>query len=268
MKALSISVKNLQLRRYIKYFLFLENKDPFYRKNHTSFPNTNHCLGLLKNSKMTQIGVDNFQISNSSAYNSYLTGIYKTPISIEYQGEFQEICIDFEPLGLESLFREKLSDYIFLNNILEALGPHYRSLYDLAFKYTNPEEAAKELECYFIKLIPDQQKTKNIPFNDFYFHRVEDLSSVYGMSLRSINRLFKNSFNLTPKEFLKILRLRRSIEFIKNGHSQITSAHMAGFSDQSHFIREFKKFSNKTPKKFFKDCIAVDNQVWIDFDQH
>ncbi|MCB1023280.1 MAG: hypothetical protein KDB79_02750, partial [Acidobacteria bacterium] len=96
-----IRPRNALLRKYIQYFFFISNSQEDYDKTHICYPNTNYCLGLLKGSRLHRLSDTNFEVVPSTSYRSYLTGIYQKPINVSYQGRFDEVCIDFEPLGLE-----------------------------------------------------------------------------------------------------------------------------------------------------------------------
>jgi len=81
MKTIVIYPKNRLLKKYIKYFLFIQNSDSKYTKKHVCYPNTNHCLGLHKGNKLIKVSEDEYSIIKSSGYHSYLTGIYSRPIT-------------------------------------------------------------------------------------------------------------------------------------------------------------------------------------------
>ena len=60
---------------------------------------------------------------------------------------------------------------------------------------------------------------------------------------------------MSPKAYAGIVRFQKVLAGY-NGQSMTDLAHEAGYFDQSHFIRHFKKISNTTPRKFFSgECI-------------
>ena len=79
-----------------------------------------------------------------------------------------------------------------------------------------------------------------------------DFATKYGYSSRHITRIFYTAFGITPKDMAKLIRFQCVIkEFIKYPNLEIGKLISGyGFSDQSHFHREFKKFMNTTPKTF------------------
>ena len=80
---------------------------------------------------------------------------------------------------------------------------------------------------------------------------VGDVVRSSGYSHRRFISLFSRSVGLTPKAFCRVLRfqdvLRRARE---NGRSLIDIAAAAGYSDQSHFTREFREFAGITPTDY------------------
>lgn len=79
--------------------------------------------------------------------------------------------------------------------------------------------------------------------------RNHELESETGYSRRTIYRQLINDIGLSPKALSRIVRCQSAIYNI-NHHQQLAFADLAsdlGFSDQSHFLREFKKFVNATP---------------------
>ncbi|MCW5517473.1 AraC family transcriptional regulator [Muriicola sp. Z0-33] len=74
----------------------------------------------------------------------------------------------------------------------------------------------------------------------------------YPNSQKHLIQQFKNYFGLTPKLLHRIYRFNEILKQIQNKQqikwSQI--AYEFGYSDQSHFIKEFKEFSGFNPSEF------------------
>ena len=77
----------------------------------------------------------------------------------------------------------------------------------------------------------------------------------YPKSQKHLIDQFKKYVGLTPKYYQRILRFNEILQQIhKNGEidwAQI--AYQCEYSDQSHFIKEFKHFSGFNPQKFIKE---------------
>lgn len=82
--------------------------------------------------------------------------------------------------------------------------------------------------------------------------RVDELSELTGYSTRTIQRQFRADMGMSPKDFGRVVRCQSAVYMI-NHHNQVTFSDMAfdlGFSDQPHFLKEFKKLVSTTPKSY------------------
>ncbi|QHE87909.1 helix-turn-helix domain-containing protein [Hydrogenophaga sp. BPS33] len=68
-----------------------------------------------------------------------------------------------------------------------------------------------------------------------------------GVSHRRFIELFRRSVGLAPKTFLRVLRFQRALPALRAGQPLAAVAVDLGYSDQSHFSREFLAFSGVTP---------------------
>jgi AraC-like DNA-binding protein len=69
------------------------------------------------------------------------------------------------------------------------------------------------------------------------------------LSIRQLERLFGDRFGLSPRRYGRILRLRRAIGAIKqDGESLAFAAAGAGYADQSHFTREVRELTGRSPR--------------------
>ena len=75
------------------------------------------------------------------------------------------------------------------------------------------------------------------------------LSQKVFWSSRQISRYFTQQFGLSPKAYCNILRFRASLKHIAKGKLFPELA----FADQTHFIKEIKKFSGVVPKELAKN---------------
>jgi len=69
---------------------------------------------------------------------------------------------------------------------------------------------------------------------------VDDLVSVSGYSRRQLQRLFPEKTGFSAHDFLKILRF----------HQALATQRIDAYTDQSHYIREFKRITGITPVAF------------------
>jgi len=77
-----------------------------------------------------------------------------------------------------------------------------------------------------------------------------NISDSTALSQRQIERYFKRWLGMTPKQYQRILRVKRATHFLRI-HKHANLAHVAqqfGFSDQAHMTREFRTIACMTPR--------------------
>lgn len=86
---------------------------------------------------------------------------------------------------------------------------------------------------------------------------ISELESEVHYSSRYISRVFSRSLGISPKEFASHMRLQGLIGKLNSGGGKHLAALAAeqGFFDQSHCIRDFKRYTSMTPSEYAK---AVD----------
>jgi AraC family transcriptional regulator len=77
---------------------------------------------------------------------------------------------------------------------------------------------------------------------------LENLSQALDVHPHHICRYFKKHFHCTISDYVRQIRVERSLQLIRNSSYSLTDiAHRCGFADQSHFIRCFKAVNSITP---------------------
>lgn len=79
---------------------------------------------------------------------------------------------------------------------------------------------------------------------------IDELSEEFQLNSFYIIRLFKNKLNMTPHAYLINLKINKAKEYLKDGYSLVDTALECGFSDQSHFHRNFVKIVATTPNQY------------------
>jgi len=76
---------------------------------------------------------------------------------------------------------------------------------------------------------------------------VAGLAAELGLSERQLERRFLERVGLSPKRFARLRRFARAVELAPGAGKLSEVAQEAGYFDQSHFIRDFRRFTGKTP---------------------
>ncbi|WP_342371722.1 helix-turn-helix domain-containing protein [Propioniciclava soli] len=77
--------------------------------------------------------------------------------------------------------------------------------------------------------------------------RVEEVARELGVSRRHLRNLFMAEFGLSPKEVAQVARFDRARTLATNGVPLAETAAAAGYADQAHLTREWRRFAGLTP---------------------
>jgi AraC-like DNA-binding protein len=82
--------------------------------------------------------------------------------------------------------------------------------------------------------------------------KVEDLVERYGLNKRTLQRLFARYVGVSPKWVIQRYRLHEAAEQLATGEpiSQAELALSLGYSDQAHFVRDFKAIVGISPAAY------------------
>lgn len=106
----------------------------------------------------------------------------------------------------------------------------------------------------------NRYKTSENIYNYIKGHYLEDitlqkLETIFNINKFTIIRCFKSRYNTTPSSFQLQLKVAYSKGLLAKAMSILDVCSEAGFYDQSHFTREFKKAHGITPLKYQKDIV-------------
>jgi AraC-like DNA-binding protein len=86
--------------------------------------------------------------------------------------------------------------------------------------------------------------------------RIETLARKVGLSQSALERRFRRIVGASPRRFASLVRFQHVLRLRDTGVDLTTIAHAAGYFDQSHFIKDFKRFTGLAPTSFFAHAAA------------
>lgn len=95
--------------------------------------------------------------------------------------------------------------------------------------------------CAFLR----ENMTRNIS--------LDELAALSSLSPWHFLRIFRDETGLPPHAYLTQLRVRKAERLLRAGHSPSMAAAEAGFADQSHLTRWFRRIVGATPAAFLKE---------------
>ena len=135
-------------------------------------------------------------------------------------------------------------------SLLENRKHERRSLLKKPFFTVDNMQLSKADEEFMSKVVQTIQD--HIADDNF---NVETMSDVLCMSRSSLLRKIKVLFNLSPVELIRLVKLKKSAELIKEGKYRIGDiCYMVGINSPSYFSKLFLKQFGMTPKAFEMQC--------------
>lgn len=106
-------------------------------------------------------------------------------------------------------------------------------------------------------------KAANQIFEDFGATNITALLDDLPMSRRSFERKFLEEVGVSPKTYAKIRRFGYTCSLMAGNRdvNLMDVLHRGGYYDQSHFIKDFKYFSGRTPRKYAMTNNELANHV-------
>ncbi|MEO6929054.1 MAG: helix-turn-helix transcriptional regulator [Casimicrobiaceae bacterium] len=79
---------------------------------------------------------------------------------------------------------------------------------------------------------------------------MDELADIARLSVFQLTRAFRREHETTPYRLVLEVRIDHAVAMLSAGSSIAETALHAGFADQSHFTRHFKRGTGMTPRQF------------------
>ncbi|MCT2409235.1 helix-turn-helix domain-containing protein [Chryseobacterium antibioticum] len=254
------------LSSYIRHYIFLENAGSEC-KNLRLF--TDGSTGLiLSGSQDLYAGGSRDHIPSSFFYGQ--PAGYR---DFTAEGSFSMIAVVFQPyffnIILKISAKEAKNQIISAEDVLKnELLPFQEEL----LEGTDPQLIISKLNTFFTKFLSgkinsDDELIKAVQqwmLKNKGLVSSKDLEQFTGYSERHLERKFEEYMGLTPKKYGNIIRLHHFINLMKKNAGSESVAGLsydAGYTDQSHLIKDFKSNIGLTPNQYLK----IENKLAINF---
>lgn len=183
------------------------------------------------------------------------------PVSLDVKGPFKFIVFQLYPFVSKYLLDvdpKELNDDCF--DLLQLDHIDVEAFRKKLINSNNLEEQVKIISHLMLKLIESNQVSPDDRIKQaialILKHggqmTIKKLLEQLHLTERTFERNFMSQVGLTPKQFAKIVQFQCSLHQLSeaNFNKLVEIGFDSGFSDQSHFIRTFKKYTGQTPSYY------------------
>lgn len=261
------------LRNYIERMFIIETSGRM-PSNDLKLIVPNGCAKMVIPFKNSLVGHSS-QWKHISRQNKIgIIGISDISAMVDYgdEGPSGNITIEFSPLGLYRFFNfqwKEITNQIY--DLDEVLGPKIRSLENLLVNTETIKERIAIVQNFLIQNL----STHSDPIFDYCINeiikskgiiKVKQLEKYTGYSSRWLNVKFIEKIGISPKNLSSIIRFQQYYKSLITNSDQffLEKEFYNYYHDQSHFIKDFKRFTGHPPlflakaennydKVFYKD---------------
>ena len=194
--------------------------------------------------------------------NVWISGVHNSHINISAHQNSEMLVIQFKPHGAYPFIKKRTNSYS--NIVIPAEKFFGASIHDVQRQVKKEIEIKRKFEIignWLINIFDDKSQPtgeivnilNSLMTNPFSKHK--EIVSNYSKTQKHLIQQFKKYCGLTPKEMHRIFRLNSVLATIhqKQKIQWTDIVYETGYSDQSHFIKEFQKFSGFNPSEYIKN---------------
>lgn len=245
-----------KLEAYVKDILVFENEDETKKSVLSFFADGYPGVMFLQATNDAYISPQNKKLSNLFLYGQTIE-----PIEISVDGYYRSIIFQLYPSVMKTLFGVKpkeLNDDCYDLNLIDN-----NDVKQKIKKLSLTNELTRQMEIIaslLSKLVQTNahyqeiqiQKAINLILDAQGKITVKTLTANLHLTERTLQRLFIEYVGISPKQFAKIIQFQASFNHVsEETFSKLTEiAYENGYTDQPHFIRNFRRFTGKNPSQF------------------
>lgn len=246
---------NLHLTPYVKEYLILESEAGI-----TNFllPDTSVVIAIRYKGKVTT----NDDGAMHTLPPAVLSGIRSRSRTVCYDAHSGNVLIIFNPGMTRAFFDTPANEFAGTSIPLDFLKEFPDG--DEVSEQLSDARSSRERISIVEQILMKYLKQKAI--DSLIIHaareinsnagniRIKDLIQTLNISRDAFEKRFRQSIGTTPKQFAGIVRMRKLVKAGRDEKSLTELAYDFGYFDQSHFIKDFKLFTGRTPSSFFKSA--------------
>ena len=250
MDSITVIKPRLELRPYVRYYWVLKSREQF---SVLTFPIGCHQIIFHR---QLPLFIPELSVSQDK---STISGQVNFPAHIASGGDTEMIVAVFYPHTIGMFIDTPPS--AFYNSEISGFDIGNKNLNEVATRIFDCENTYKcigEIESWLLSKLKYRDDTLNLKRINTAVSllmrnpalQVSNLADIACLSPKQFGRVFNDHVGMMPKEYARIVRFQKAMWLLQNhcqDYAQI--AYCCGYSDQSHFIRDFRQFSGTTPSQ-------------------
>ena len=190
-----------------------------------------------------------------------IVGIQTSPIIWRMHGGTVKFGISLKPVAFLQLFGSPVAElYQKFSGIESLAGNRLKWFINLLCEAKDAPSRIAIVESFLYKKLATGKSGKNLLTEALRKIWKEEgnistasLSKFVFIGERQLQRLFKNAVGISPKLYSRIVRFRSAYQQAQAGklHGWTDVAYDLGYTDQAHFVKDFKSFTGQTPTALF-----------------
>ena len=252
-----INVPSYPVNLFVDYFMICDGIPTF----HKEFMFPNNCAEIFFNLGDTNFAYKKRNEPVFTFRKAIVSGLRSECLIIKPGNHFQLAGVRFNIFGFHNIFGIPSTEFTDANFEVDEVWNSDSLLLRDQLLSTNDIGKKFEMLENWIKSKIDLKHVHDANLWNRLIPKLNDttsplqayLSRLMGYSHKHVINLFRDRCGLPPKMIQRIFRFNRVLMKAGQGNVNWTIlSHDAGYSDQSHFIKDFKLFTGLTPSLFLK----------------
>lgn len=251
-----------ELTPFIRHYLFLDSAGKGNKKLRLF---SDGSMGMVFSFKSPLIATMENNEALQSLPASFVYGQINDFKDLYLSNEAALLIVVFHPAGIHHLLG--IPANTLKNQIIQAqelFGAAGLQLRDQLFEQKRIHEQVNLLNHFFAGIAAKKVLAKqvlidasvNFILKNKGINTVHSLVKYTGYTERHLERIFMESIGLTPRQFGNIVKLHGFLKLLKtwSKENNLTRiSYEAGYGDQAHGIKQFRKYTGITPKEYLNN---------------